>query len=103
LLLFSLSLTFRRFDGAKVLRIFRVAIKKRLISCSIVATGTRIHDKADECLQNVSQKGRNNGFCAISGVEPEQQKSEPSLVHISCRNFYSKNLAVSIVVCFFVN
>ena len=76
-----MSLTFRRFDGAKVVCFFRVAIKKRLISCSIVATGTRIHDKTDEYLQNVSQKKLNNGFCAISGAEPEQQKPEPSLVH----------------------
>ena len=49
-------------DGAKVVRIFRVAIKKRLISCSIVATDTRIHDRTGEYLQNVSQKGAKQWF-----------------------------------------
>jgi len=45
-----------RFDGAKVVCIFQVAIKRCLISCSVVATGARIHDKTDERLQNMSQK-----------------------------------------------
>jgi len=54
--LLSFSLNVVAFDGAKVVCIFQVAIKKRLISCSVVATGARIHDKTDECLQNMSQK-----------------------------------------------
>jgi len=45
-----------RFDGAKVVRISQVAIKRCLISCSVVATSARIHDKTDERLQNMSQK-----------------------------------------------
>jgi len=58
LLLFIVSVFDKRcrFDGAKVVCIFQVATKKRLISCSVVATGARIHDKTDECLQNMSQK-----------------------------------------------
>lgn len=44
------------------MRIFRVAIKKRLISCSIVATDNRIHDRTGEYLQNVSQKGAKQWF-----------------------------------------